>query len=804
MRTLFSALLALGTSIAFAQEQQGKVFDIQSQQPLSGATIRMQGSKARTSDKNGSFNFNCGTAKSLTVSFVGYETITVTIKDCNTPLAIGMTPRSQQLDEVEISAISNQNRQLLYQPVSLTKLSETELKRSVGLYLDDAINTNVPGVTMNRRTVSAGQQFNIRGYGNGARGTRGISSNFDGQGYKVYLNGIPLTDAEGITVMDDIDFSSIGNVEVTKGPAGTLYGLAIAGAVNLNTIKPGKGSSLSQELMFGNYGLRRYTTQFQSGSDRSSILLNYGNQQSDGYSIHNKSSKDFVNFAGNFQPNEKQSINAFVGYANSYDERFGELTIDQWNNGDYSGNPEYIKRDAHSNVITIRAGIGHTYQFSKQFSNTTSIYGTGLNSNASSAGGWTDKTSINYGLRSTFNTRFALNSGTSLNGITGVEAQRQDAQVIGYNMKQDPNDTGNNWVYGQSPYWVINATTSNVSTISKTSTVFTEWTLALPKDLSITGGISLSQMDLELNDRFNAALPTRPTRYQRNYSGMLSPHLAINKVINKNVSLYASYSKGYKAPVSSYFYITTPAVTNPATPPTGRVNEDLKPEIGNQFEIGSKGQLVDKRLQYEFSLFHAVFADKMTAVAVQSPASPNTTLYSYMVNGGKQIHKGLEASVHYMVWQSKEQFVRSIRPFANLTFSDFKYGDGFTIQKSVSVKEDYSNKEVAAVARVVANLGVDLQFGHGIYANLVYNYRDRMPITSLNDFYASSYNLLNGKIGIQQMLGRHFNVHAYAGISNMTNTRYYIMVFANQLPDAYVPAARNALVFGGVNLAYHF
>ncbi|MDP4845550.1 MAG: Plug domain-containing protein, partial [Salibacteraceae bacterium] len=73
--------------------------------------------------------------------------------------------------------------------------------------------------------VSSGQQINIRGYGNGV-GFRGASNNFDGQGTKIYLNGIPLTDAEGITVLDDIDFASLGNVEVVKGPAGSLYGLA--------------------------------------------------------------------------------------------------------------------------------------------------------------------------------------------------------------------------------------------------------------------------------------------------------------------------------------------------------------------------------------------------------------------------------------------------------------------------------------------------------------------------------------------------------------------------------------------------
>ena len=80
----------------------------------------------------------------------------------------------------------------------------------------------------------------------------------------VYLNGIPVTDAEGITTMDDIDFGSIGNVEALKGPAGTLYGLAIAGAINLNTIKPEKEKFHHGDILIGNYGLRRFTTHFQT------------------------------------------------------------------------------------------------------------------------------------------------------------------------------------------------------------------------------------------------------------------------------------------------------------------------------------------------------------------------------------------------------------------------------------------------------------------------------------------------------------------------------------------------------------
>ena len=804
-RIIHTLVFLLFTMISFAQlTLTGKIIDRTNNKPLAGANIAYPGG-VTTSDINGTFTIKCSGNTSITLSHIGFATQRLMIKDCSADLTISMVTDNSTLNTIEITASSGLNKKLLYQPTSIAKLSTVELRRSTGLFLDDAIITNIPGVTMNRRSVAGGQQFNIRGYGNGARGTRGISSNFDGQGYKLYLNGILITDAEGITTMDDIDFGSIGNVEVIKGPAGTLYGLAVSGAVNLETIKPEKGkTSLGQEVMIGNYGLRRYTTTFQTAAERSAILLNYGHQQSDGFSIHNASKKDFVNFVGDFTPSEKQTISTYFGYSNSYDERMGELTITQWENNDYSGNPEYIKRNAHSNVITFRAGVSHAYAFNEHLSNTTTVFGTGFTSNASSAGGWTDKNTINYGLRSTFDTKFTLGSGLTLSGISGIETQRQDGQTIGYNMKQDPSDTAKTWTLGVNPFWVINANTSNTATVTKTTTLFTEWTLGLAKDLAITGGIGVSNMKITLNDRFNPALTTRPATFEKDYNAMASPHIAINKVFHKKFSVYASYSVGYKAPVSSYFYITTPAVTTPPTPPTGRVNENLKPEVGRQFEIGSKGSLVNNRLTYELAVYHAVFSNKMTAVAIASPASPNTTLYSYVVNGGEQIHNGLEAQVRYTVYNNSHGFITMVRPFANFTYSDFTYGDNFKIQKSVTLTEDYSGKKVAAVAPKVFNMGFDLGMAAGIYANATYTYRDGMPITALNDYYAKSYNLVNAKLGIRRTLGQHFDLDAYVGANNLTNTKYYLMVFANQLPDAFLPAARHTNYFAGVNLKYIF
>ncbi|MEZ4687594.1 MAG: hypothetical protein R3B47_16495 [Bacteroidia bacterium] len=87
-------------------------------------------------------------------------------------------------------------------------------------------------------------------------------------------------------MMDDIDFGSIDNVEVSKGPSGTLYGLAIAGVVNFQTQAAKNKTAISQDVMAGSYGLLRTTTRLAVGGEHSSLLLNYGHQEFDGFMPH--------------------------------------------------------------------------------------------------------------------------------------------------------------------------------------------------------------------------------------------------------------------------------------------------------------------------------------------------------------------------------------------------------------------------------------------------------------------------------------------------------------------------------------
>ncbi len=145
--------------------------------------------------------------------------------------------------------------------------------------------------------------------------------------------------------------------------------------------------------------------------------------------------------------------------------------------------------------------------------------------------------------------------------------------------------------------------------------------------------------------------------------------------------------------------------------------------------------------------------------------STTTTAYSYIVNGGSQNNKGIEALIKYTAYQSGTGFLKAINPFANFTYSNFQYQDylfqTLNGQRTGIITTDYSGKAVAGVAKYMVNAGIDIFTKPGIYASTTYMYKDKMPITSDEIYYTTSYNLLNAKAGIQQKILKHFEIDAF-------------------------------------------
>ena len=75
----------------------------------------------------------------------------------------------------------------------------------------------------------------------------------------VLLDGVPITDPDGLTRLDFIDTSLIDQVEVVKGPNSTLWGAnAAGGVINMTTKSPFEREGGVAKVGVGDYATRNY------------------------------------------------------------------------------------------------------------------------------------------------------------------------------------------------------------------------------------------------------------------------------------------------------------------------------------------------------------------------------------------------------------------------------------------------------------------------------------------------------------------------------------------------------------------
>src|SRR5699024_2196543 len=136
-------------------------------------------------DGEGYFSIPCSGSVHITISYIGYQTYEDTIENCSQSLQIELVPLTYRLAGLQV-----EGNTYVREANAVAHLDVVELNRQSGLQLADAMNT-IPGIRMQSRTPWGGQRITIRGY----YPNTGLDINFNGHGYQLYFNNIPVTDA---------------------------------------------------------------------------------------------------------------------------------------------------------------------------------------------------------------------------------------------------------------------------------------------------------------------------------------------------------------------------------------------------------------------------------------------------------------------------------------------------------------------------------------------------------------------------------------------------------------------------------
>ncbi|MFM7770836.1 MAG: TonB-dependent receptor, partial [Bacteroidota bacterium] len=179
------------------------------------------------------------------------------------------------LKAVQIGQNENVRGEMLSSSSSLVLLGSEGRFSFDGSSLQSAFNS-IPGV-----------QYDSRGYGGSSRiSLRGsfLRSPFAVRNLKMYLNGIALTNPDGQSPLEMFDLSYLGQMEVTKGPAGALFGSGHGGVVQMqlpalarNHLMLEAGSSV------GEFGYRKGFIAASGTHGKLSYGVHVNSQTTDGY-----------------------------------------------------------------------------------------------------------------------------------------------------------------------------------------------------------------------------------------------------------------------------------------------------------------------------------------------------------------------------------------------------------------------------------------------------------------------------------------------------------------------------------------
>ncbi|MEO0573704.1 MAG: carboxypeptidase-like regulatory domain-containing protein, partial [Bacteroidota bacterium] len=303
-------ILALLLSISAVAQQStisGTITDAEGS-PIEGANIFvLETTRGASSNEEGTFSIDRLEARTyfIQVSYLGYQTITKTV-DASTgsTIEIVLSQASDQLNEVVVSA----NRRL--QDIQKTPASVSAIgpKRVEQLQVKQftELNSIAP---------------NFRSYDDGANGSftlfasRGISTIDNNPAIGLYVDDVPYFN----TFAFPLSLADVEQIEVLRGPQGTLYGRnALAGVIKITTKKPQNVLTGYATVGIGNLNSNEYAIALSAPvvQDKLFFRVNMSIQERDGFVENQVTGENLqdreaveANFRLRYYADDKLSIN---------------------------------------------------------------------------------------------------------------------------------------------------------------------------------------------------------------------------------------------------------------------------------------------------------------------------------------------------------------------------------------------------------------------------------------------------------------------------------------------------------------
>jgi len=653
-----------------------------------------------------------------------------------------------QLEPVVVTATRNA-QPLGTVAASLSVLEGLDVQgaqRGVGL---EELLDRVPGVLV-QSSENFAQDVRIQIRGFGTRSAFGIRE------VRVLLDGLPATQPDGQTQIDDIDLGSIERIEVLRGPAGALYGNASGGVIQLFSEDAPPVPTARLMVGGGSYDFGKYLL---SGGARAGNVsgVAYGSfLQLGGYRDHSATQAGTWLAKLRWEPSDASDVTLLANGVDTPEaEDPGALTAAQAQDDPRQAREVNVALDAGEAVRQARLGAianhrgawgdlnAYAYVLTRDFQNALPIAPDGIVAfdRLAPGGGlrWTLATPL-------FGVHQALTAGLDLQYQDDDRTRHQNlAGARGPLVLRQREQVG-----GVGPYLreaVDVRDDLELSVGVRYDAVFFDVDVQTPPGSPDSGSRTFDQVS-----------PTGAVRWTWLHGR--PPSLA-------ELSVFGTIGTAFQTP-------TTTELANPNGP---GFNPAVAPQTSVTYELGSRA-----RWQDWLNGGGAAYVIEVDDELVPYESDSGRTAYR---NAGRSRRYGLELD-----WQA--QLLAPLRWSGAVTLLKAEYRD-YRLGT-----ENFAGNDEPGIPQWWIYQELFYQHESGLFAALEVSLVDGYFVNDANDASTAAYQLLNLRVGYQHDFGAHWSLAPYVGLNNLADQNYNGTTRLNAQGGRYFEPAPTFNVYGGI------
>lgn len=679
--------------------------------------------------------------------------------------------KSNQLEDIVVTANRVQTHKSEV-PVAISKLSLKTINETKAISTYELLN-KTPGVLM----VNLGNEQH----------SMAIRQPMTTNAYYLYLeDGLPIRpmgvfNHNALLEINQFNFQSI---EVVKGPVSSLYGPeAVGGAVNLISLEPSLQPQLKVGFQADQWGYRRF--QVAGGTTIGKVgfhVAGLSSSQRNSWMTFSDYNKDNINARIDYNISNKIKLYGTFFYGEYYSDMTGTVNEADFYNRTYKSTTDFTYRK--SNALRSKISFEGKWNNNSNTSFTVFTRNNKLGQNPSYGIRWTQgittaKGEINsnnfksYGLVAQHNQKFEfLSSSIVIGGLFDYSPVDYNAYQIDLLANLNPGgQTVNNYQ--------ILAVRPDIKLSDYEADIYNKATFA---QLSLK---PLQNVIITLGGRYDNMSLDYINNVDKSKGDKVYDQFTFKAGANYNpftfAGFYTNYSQGFSPPALTSIFRAKPG-TGGMNPKPAEFYYNLESAKFNNYEAGGWVSLLDKKLQFDYSLYY--MEGKNELLNIRQP--DNSTDYQ---SAGKTLHKGIEFSLNYAVCSQFK--IRVGGTTAQHIFVDFKISD-----KPSDPVKNLNGFEMPSAPKWTGNSEVSY------YPEWLPNFRASLEWQMVSSWYQDQintvkyqgYNIFNSRVGYQWR-GFEFFVNAM----NVTDKLYaYNVTKGNTAssPATYTAASPSTFVFG--------